>query len=272
MYIRTSRHLIPFPLRKQKTIFKKSNSDTFSKTAAIPSGMRLIDVSILAEAMTKIQCSSCGKCLSLFESEHHHGWHTIFYIKCNSCHQLFAEFPSSKPMMPEADTFVNVKIPKRAMNEVTMRPVLSVHCSGFSCKDLHRFSTIFNMPAPLENMPPRYLNKIEDVVNSVVEESMQGGAEELHQTDTTTLSTVLGCFNVAVSFDSSWKTRGFYSNHGFGSAISATTKKVLDYALLNRICEKCSRWPAKGREERPDEYQEWFDSHRANEEKKTFSG
>ena len=57
-----------------------------------------------------------------------------------------------------------------------MRSVLSVHCSGFSWRDLHKFVTIFKMPAPLEDMPPQYLNKIEDVVKSAVEESMQGAA------------------------------------------------------------------------------------------------
>ena len=145
-------------------MFKKSD-DTFSTTASIPSGMRLIDVSILEEAMTKIRCFFCGMYLALFESEHRYGWHTTFYIKCHSCHQLFAEFPSSKPMIPDIDKFVNVKLPNQAMNDLTMRSVLTVHCSGLSWRDLHKFATIFNMPAPLESMPPLYFNRIKVVVN-----------------------------------------------------------------------------------------------------------
>ena len=187
--------------------------------------MRLIDVDILADAMTKIRCVFCGMYLALFESEHRHGWHTAFYIKCHSCHQLFAEFPSSKPMIPDVDKFVNVKLPERAMNEV---------------RDLHKFATIFNMPAPLENMPTPYLNKIEDVVKRAAEESILEAADEIHRNFNSTPSSVPDCINTAVSFDSSWKTRGFYSNLGFGSAISAWTKKILDYELLNRICERCS--------------------------------
>ena len=70
----------------------------------------------------------------------------------------FAEFPSSKLMIPDVDNFVNVKLPDRGMNEVTMRSVLTVHRSGFSWRDLHKFATIFNIPAPLEHMPPHYLN------------------------------------------------------------------------------------------------------------------
>ena len=222
----TSRHSTPFEFRKQKTMFKTS-SETVSKSASTPSGMRLLDVGILAEAMTKLRCSTCGKHLTLFESEHHHGWHTTFYIKCHSYHQLFAEFPSSKPMIPDVDKFVNVKLPDKAMNEVTMQSVLTVHCSGFSWRDLHKFATIFNMPTPLERMPQHYLNRIEGVVKLATEESMQGAADEIHCNFNTTPSSVPDYINTTVSFDSSWKTRGYYSNLGFGSAISALTKKSL---------------------------------------------
>ena len=49
----TSRYSAPFPFRKQKTMFKIS-SETVSKTASIPNDMRLLDVNILADAMTKL--------------------------------------------------------------------------------------------------------------------------------------------------------------------------------------------------------------------------
>ena len=93
---------------------------------------------------------------------------------------------------------------------------------------------------------------------------MQGAADEIHRDFNTTPSSVPNCINTTVSFDSSWKTRGFYSNLGFGSAISALTKKILDYELLNRICEKCARWPAERRDEQPEVYQKWYDSHKDN--------
>ena len=257
----TSRHSTPFPYRKQDITFKRAA--TTSTKCSIPSGMRILDVGILAEAITKLNCSACNSHLVLYESQFLHGWHTTFYIKCVSCHQLFAEFPSSKPLGTDATKLVNVKL-TRGMNEVTMRSVLSVHCSGFSWRDLHKLATIFDMPAPLEEMPSLYLNKIEEVTKSAAEESMQAAVDELHQEGDHPPSAVPGCIDIAVSFDSSWKTRGFYSNLGFGSAISALTKKVLDYELLNRICEKCNRWSAKRREEHPDEYQKWYDSHKAN--------
>ena len=101
----------------------------------------------------------------------------------------------------------------------------------------------FDKPEPIADMPAKYLNKIEAVVKSAVEESMQGAAGELHQADNTTPS-VPDCIDIPVSFDISWKIRGFLSNLGFGTAISASTKKILDHPQFNRICKKCSRWSA----------------------------
>ena len=220
---------------------------------------------VLAQAMGKLKCTKCSWYLSLWESENTHGWQTLFSIKCSRCHELFVEFPSSKPMdsLPNSN-FVNVQHPVRAMNEVTMRSVLDVHCSGFSWRDLHKFSTIFDLPQPLADMPSRYLNKIECTVQIACQSSMNAAAEALHMKIDSTPSAVPNCINIAGSFDSSWKTRGFYSNIGFGSAISATSKNVLDYVLLNRICEKCNRWNDTRKEEHPEEYKLWFDSHKAN--------
>ena len=143
-----------------------------------------------------------------------------------------------------------------------MRSVLAVHSSGSSWRDLHKFASIFGLPPPYEHMPPTYLNKIETVAIAAAEESMQAAAEELHVKVDSVPSTVPDCLNIAVSFDSSWKTRGFYSNIGFGSAISASTGKVLDYVLLNRTCEKCNRWPIQRQERQPEQYQKWYSSHK----------
>ena len=255
----------PRPSITRDVEFKTPEGSITSKRAGKPTGMRILDIGILAEAMSLLKCSSCSSHLSLFESDFDHGWQTTFSIKCPYCHQLFAEFPSSKPMdVPAQSNHVNVHHPVRAMNEVTMRSVLAVHCSGFSWRDLHKFATIFDMPPPLSQMPTRYLNKIESTVEKASKASMDDAADQLHMKVDAVPSAVDNCINIAVSFDSSWKTRGFYSNIGFGSAISASSKRVLDYVLLNRICEKCNRWNDKRKQANPEAYQQWYDSHKSN--------
>ena len=166
--------------------------------------------------------------------------------------------------VPPQSTNVNVHHPVRAMNEFTMRSVLAVHCSGFSWRDFHKFSTIFDMPPPQADMPPRYLNKIDSTVENACQKSMNAAAVDLHLKADAVPSSVPKCINIAISFDASWKTRGFYSNIGFGSAISATSKKVLDYVVLNRICEKCNRWNDQRKQENPEAYQQWYETHKPN--------
>ena len=188
-----------------------------------------------------------------------------FSIKCHQCHQLFANFPSSKQMgMKVTTSFVNISLPKQGINEETMRSVLSVHCSGFCWRDLHKFATFFDMPRPQEEMPPSYLKNIEEIVNIAVEESMQGAADELHLSVDAIPSPVATCMNTALSLNSSWKTLGYNSNLGFGSAISTTTEKVLDYVLFDRICDKCNRSSTERQNQRPEEYQRRYDIHKAS--------
>ena len=113
-----AKYRTPYPPKQTKVLFK-SDSSTTSAIASTPNGMRLLDVGILAEAMSHIRCFKCRYHLSLFESDFEHGWHTTFSIKCANCHHLYAGFPSSKPMdIPPNSKFVNVQLPKRNANEV----------------------------------------------------------------------------------------------------------------------------------------------------------
>ena len=78
------------------------------------------------------------------------------------------------------------------MNEVTMRSVLTLHCSGFSCREDHKFALIFDMPAHLKEMPPHYINKIDEVTKSTAEVSMQAAADVLQEEADYTPSAVPG--------------------------------------------------------------------------------
>ena len=57
------------------------------------------------------------------------------------------------------------------------------------------------MPAPLEEMPPLYLNMIEEVTKSAAEEFLLAAAEELHEDADHTLSAVTDRIDISVSFD-----------------------------------------------------------------------
>ena len=46
-------------------------------------------------------------------------------------------------MIPDIRKFVNVKLPDQAMNEVTLRSILTFHGLRISWRDLHKFAIIF---------------------------------------------------------------------------------------------------------------------------------
>ena len=109
-----------------------------------------------------------------------------------------------------------------------MRSVLATHSTCMSWRDLHKIATIFDMSPPIQAMPSRYANRLKDVTKSAVKISMSEAADQLHRKVDSEQSPEPKAVNVPISFDSSRKTRGFYSNIGFGSAISTSSKKVLD--------------------------------------------
>lgn len=67
---------------------------------------------------------------------------------------------------------------------------------------------------------------------------MQAAVDELHERVYSEPSPVADCINTPVSFDSSWKTRGFYSNVGFGPLFLPSTRRfwTLFYSIALANC------------------------------------
>ena len=148
-------------------------NDNSTQKAHIPQGSRMIDMAILSEVVATFRCFRCNRSLCLWEDELNHGWQTFFPIKCNVCHITHVSFPSFRPLdTPDHHTCVNVPPSHHGMNRVTLRAALATHTTSMSWRDLHRFSTIFDMPTPLVVMPPKYLERLETITKAAVETSM----------------------------------------------------------------------------------------------------
>ena len=145
-----------------------------------------------------------------------------------------------------------------------MRSVLATHSTGMSWRNLHKIATVFDMPASVQVMPPRYAIRLEDVTKNAVKISMSEAAGQLYMKVESEPSPEPKAVNVPISLDSSRMTRGFYSNLGFGAAISTSTNKVLDNEILSPICEKCSIWTEEKQKDKPSEYEKWLELHKPN--------
>ncbi|KAI6660167.1 hypothetical protein LOD99_10508 [Oopsacas minuta] len=124
--------------------------------------------------------------------------------------QRICYLPSSRSLdIPSHHTCVNMPFIPSDMNEVTMRSVMAVHSTAMSWRNFHKLSTIFDMPPPVQSMPSPYLNRLENVTKFAVGTAMSDAAQRLHQRSDCEVSPESNATNIAVSFDSSWKTRGF---------------------------------------------------------------
>ena len=113
--------------------FSKRDS---KKIASTPTGMRLLDIGVLAEVFSTLRCNECNNTLALYEDQWKHNWQTFFRVKCQRCHSEHATFPSSRSLdIPSHHTCVNVPFTPNDMNEVTMRSVLATHSTGMSWRD-----------------------------------------------------------------------------------------------------------------------------------------
>ena len=69
-----TRFTTPHPSKKRKVDFRTPDDRTTTKRSAKPTGMRILDVGILGEAIASLRCNDCSSPLSLFESDTTHGW------------------------------------------------------------------------------------------------------------------------------------------------------------------------------------------------------
>ena len=172
---------VPKATTKSRILCRYPTSNhTVTVSAHRPRGMRLVDMEILTDVFACLKCSDCGAPLDLYEHSWEHGWSTRFIVKCHRCSLVVSEFPSSRPLeKPRNETCVNVSLPVRQMTDVTMRSVLTVHSTGMSWRDLHKFATIFDMPPPLTHMPVRYLERLDALGTQACHISMLSAAHNL---------------------------------------------------------------------------------------------
>ena len=64
--------------------------------------------------------------------------------------------------------------------------------------------------------------------------------------------------HIPISFDGTWSKRGYTANHGIGFVISAANGKVLDYEIISKVCNACTRKKASLSEQ---DFSLWFENH-----------
>ena len=73
-----------------------------------------------------------------------------------------------------------------------------------------------------------------------------------------------GIFNLTVSYDGSWQTRGHTSNVGVVAVIEADTGIVIDTHAMSNFCQECADTGEYQKRTNPDTYPRWLENHKAN--------
>ena len=71
-----------------------------------------------------------------------------------------------------------------------------------------------------------------------------------------------GIFNLTVSYDGSWQTRGHTSNVEVVAVIEAFTGLVIDTYAMSNFCQECADTGEFQKRTNPDRYPRWIEKHK----------
>ena len=266
---------LPDPDPKHNIEMKIVDNGNPGKACYTPAqGLRMMNADILADVFGKLNCplNSCkGGKLKLYESTFKHGMQNSFVLFCSYCGNIVTKFCSSRQLDMPVDQNIGLNIKLMDRSEVNVRAMLGVHTTSLTWRGFRKFANIMDLPTPTTVMRRSEQMKFAEIVLAEVDESMRKWCKYITDSEGAVKSVRPGCVEVAVSFDGSWKQRGHYSNVGFAAVIERESKKVVDYELLNRNCEACSKWSTHMMEKQPEEYEAWFKAHKPHC-KSNFSG
>ena len=168
------------------------------------------------------------------------------FFECNMCEHITPLNTSSS-------------VTKRGKSyDVNRRAVYHSLETGGGYEGLSAFCSIMNMPCISK---PAYSKQVENILEAQEEEvcaEITRAGQRLHQliSEESNQSEEGHIVDAAVSFDGTWAKRGFTSLIGVAIVISVDTGEVLDYHVLSKTCQKCSKkkTECEGDEERLEKW------------------
>ena len=231
----------------------------------IPTGNTICNLEILSLVFTQLNCidRSCSGRLKLYENVLQDGLQRFLLLKCTHCHKVAAEFPATLPIGVSAvDSINNKSMRVKGRSEINKRALMAVHTTSASWEDFRLTCSLLDLKQPNRDMSKTQLNTFMAASVTLAKRSMKIAGEHAYSHASAVDESPSGLRECAVSFDASWHQRGHYSNQGFAAAIDTDFGKVLDYSLYDRVCYSCSKWPESRRSSCPEEFAEYWDSHK----------
>ena len=193
----TPRKLFTCSDRKDDSASDEDSDDDFSKPR-----YRFVDMSLLVPMVEMLLCPQCRTSpVTMQEGAMKCGFASNYVLFCKNC-SFQQKFCTSKKV---GDAY-----------RVNKRVVLADRNIGVGLGDLQHFTTLMNMPAPMDKKSDKKtVIAIQEATKHVADESMRKAAEEvkaLYDPDDN------GAYSTAVSGDGKWSKRGYTSSPGAVSA------------------------------------------------------
>ncbi|XP_063436607.1 uncharacterized protein LOC134718035 [Mytilus trossulus] len=193
-------------------------------------GRRLVELSLLAEALKA--CVGCGSNLKLHNTinEQRFGFASILNISCEKCGYVTA-IPTSKRH------FTGQRGP--GAFDINTKMALGMTDCGSGHRQLNQLFATIGVPGISANA----LKTREREVNKPLVETAKKSCLEAIEEETALTLDDTPHKGLAIKYDMCWQKRGsgrsYDSPSGVGTAIGSMTGKILDYGICGKNCRIC---------------------------------
>ena len=162
------------------------------------------------------------------------GYAVQLHLTCEHC---YAELSSvySSPKLPTCDN------PTRQPYMINHLAVLAAREGGINQTGLVRLTTLMNIKGGIHH---KTFSRISDTLRQKMFGTAVDALTEAHDSVRRVHRGIYGesdgPLELSVSYDGSWKTRGFHSLFGVGFVIEVLTGLVIDYVVCSKYCVECS--------------------------------
>ena len=195
------------------------------------------------------QCSAAG--IHVAETDVK-GYAVQLCLICDTCGTDLSSVYSS-PKLPTCDN------PTRQPYMINHLAVLAAREGGINQTGLVRLTTLMNIKGGVHH---KTFSSISDTLKQKMFGTASAAMVEAHDTVRRVYQEIHGpCdgpLHISVSYDGSWKTRGFNSLFGVGFVIEVVTGLVIDYVVRSKYCVECT---LVGSKLDGEEKEQWLEIH-----------
>ena len=215
----------------------------------------LVHTEKLQDLLRPLACLECSSATLHVISTDTKGYSVQLRLQCEKCGAELSSVHSS-PKLPTTDN------PTRQPYMINHLAVLAAREGGINQTGLMRLTTLMNIKGGIHH---KTFSSISDRLKEKLFGTACDALVEAHDTVRRVYHDLYGAsdgpIQLSVSYDGTWKTRGFHSLFGVGFIIEVVTGLVIDYAVRSKYCVECE---LVGNKLSGDDREEWQELHRDN--------